>query len=59
MLALLGDRDLFSEGVNWIGKNLRFDKVHFVRGKSPFKKNLLSQSKSSWRTIEHVVSTNV
>jgi len=26
MLALLGDRDLFSEGVNWIGKNLRFDK---------------------------------
>lgn len=26
MLALLGDRTRFSEGVNWLGKNLSFDK---------------------------------
>jgi hypothetical protein len=27
MLALLGDRTRFSEGVSWLGKNLSFDKV--------------------------------
>ncbi|KAL6971731.1 hypothetical protein U1Q18_031413 [Sarracenia purpurea var. burkii] len=30
MLALLGDRERFSESVEWIGKNLQFDIVSFA-----------------------------
>lgn len=30
MLALLGDHTRFNNGVRWLGKNLRFDKVTHV-----------------------------